>query len=180
MRATGLVSVGAILMLAGCGDGLLRFDVDKDIDEQTIDGQTSPCSLGDPLGLTFFDMPPVTVSQEEDFPEQPTTVDRVQSATLKSLRLSLTNNSQESNWDWLDTLYVYVNAEGQDEAQVAHSDPVKEGVQTIHMEPADTNLAPYVKADNGFTLTSDATGCPPSSDVAFDGRLVLRIGANPI
>ena len=164
--------------LAACENTpTLRFQVDKQIPQQTIDGSLAPCQIAQvfpflqaPLQMTF--------SQQQDFPEQNTDVQRITSAKLDTLTLTVT--SGEPNWDFLETLDIFVEADGLSTELVAVLDPVPDGATTITLQPTGLQLAPYVKAPGGFTMTSEATGCPPAQDTTFTGQVILNIAAEPL
>lgn len=187
MARSSLVVVFALLA-AGCGkDPLtLEFDVDKSIPDQTIPGSLAPCQL--PVSIPLLggglDM---TITQEEDFPEQDTDVQHVKSARVRRLVLALTPASSEPSWDFLDALNLFVEAEGLERRLVASigaesesEKPIPEGATELDLEPERLNLAPYLKASGGFTMTSEAIGCHPQQEVVFDGELRVHIVADPL
>lgn len=179
-----MIRSSAVLLLAlasaSCGETpVLRFQVDKDIPQQTIEGSLAPCQI--PIEVPFLDQPfQMTFSQEQDFPEQNTDVQHIESAKLDTLTLTMSPASAETNWDFLDSLELYAEADGLPRALAASIDPVADGLTTLLMQPAGLELAPYVKAQGGFTLTSEATGCPPQSDAVFTGRVIVNITADPL
>ena len=100
-----------VLLVSGCGkDPLtLEFDVDKDIPEQSIPGSIAPCQL--PISVGVLNDPfEVTITQEEDFPEQNTDVQHVKSARVREISLSIAATSSEPDWDFLDALNLFVEA----------------------------------------------------------------------
>jgi len=177
-----------VLLGSGCGkDPLtLEFDVDKDIPEQSIPGSIAPCQL--PIAVGVLDDPfQVTISQEEDFPEQNTDVQHVRSARVRQISLSIAPTSSEPDWDFLDALNLFVEASGLERKLVASigvdtesGKPIAEGETKLDLEPERLNLAAYLKANGGFTMTSEAIGCAPSQEVRFTGRLEVRIVADPL
>lgn len=176
------------ILAAGCGkDPLtLEFDIEKDIPQQTIPGSLAPCQL--PIAVGVLDDPfVVTITQQEDFPEQNTDVQHVRSARVREISLSLTATSPEPDWDFLDALTLFVEASGLERKLVAsiglESDsqkPIEEGATTLDLEPKRLNLAPYIKANGGFTMTSEAVGCAPAQDAQFTGRLEVHVVADPL
>lgn len=193
MRArSAVVAIGgvvaALLAAGACGkDPLtLKFDVDKAIPETTIPGQIALCQLPIPVDV-LADPLRLTITREEDFPEQDTDVQHVKSARLRKLELTLTPASAEPDWDFLDTLELFVEASGLDRRPLASigegtsSDrPIQPGATALALVPERLNLAPYLKASGGFTITSQATGCAPQSDAIFDGELRVHIVADPL
>ncbi len=161
------------------GTPTLHFQVGKDIPQQTISGSISPCQI--PVTVPFLQQPfQMTFSQSQDFPEQNTDIQHIKSAKLDTLTLTMSPASAEPNWDFLDSLELYAEANGLPRALAASIDPVADGQTTLTLQPAGLELAPYVKASGGFTLTSEATGCPPGSDAVFTGRIVVNVAADPL
>lgn len=177
-----------LLLAAGCGkDPLtLEFDVDKSIPEQTIPGSLAPCQLPVTVPL-LADGLEMTITQEEDFPEQNTDVQHVKSARVKKISLELTASSSEPSWDFLDALNLFVEAQNLERKLVASigaesesEKPIPEGATELDLEPERLNLAPYIKANGGFTMTSEAIGCQPQQEVRFTGELTVRVVADPL
>lgn len=184
MRAALLL----LLLVAGCGEDpfTLEFDVDKNIPEQSIAGSLAPCQI--PIAVPVLQDPfEVTFSQEEDFPEQDTDVQHVKSARIRRMSLSLTATSSEPNWDFLDAISLFVEASGQEKRLVASigeesesGEPIPDGATELDLEPEKLNLAPYLKANGGFVMTSEAIGCPPQQEARFTGSLRVRVVADPL
>lgn len=187
MKRFALCTVLFVLASACGKDPLtLEFDVDKDLPEQSIPGSLAPCQL--PISVGVLDDPfEVTITQAEDFPEQNTDVQHVRSAKVRELRLSIAATSSEPDWDFLDALNLFVEASGLERKLVASigeetesGEPIADGATTLDLEPEGVNLAPYIKANGGFTITSEAVGCAPAQEVRFTGRLEVRIVADPL
>lgn len=177
----------AAVVLAGCGETpKLRFQVDKAIPQQTIQGSITPCSL--PVQVPLLGQPfQMTFSQQQDFPEQNTDVQHIESAKLDSMSLALTAATQEPSWDFLDGLEIYAEADGQPRALLASigaespsAIPIPAGATTLSLVPAGLQLAPYLKAAGGFSIDSEATGCPPEQDAVFTGEVRINVVADPL
>lgn len=187
-----LIGLGFAVALAGCGElhklAKLHFDVTKNLAVTTIPGSLTPCSLTSNLPFTFLGNPfTITMSQQQDFPQQNTDVQHVTSAHLTQLTLALTSTSGQQSWDFLEDLTLYAEANGQTKAVVASigidsesATPVPAGATTLTLVPTSLDLAPYIKASGGFSITSDATGCPPSQDADFGGVAKFHITADPL
>lgn len=177
----------SLMLVAGCSElaPRIHFQVDKNLPDQVVEGSITPCQLA--VLFPWADPFQMTITQEADFPEQDTDVQHITKARIDSLRLSLLTSSAEPTWDFLDALEVYVEAQDLEKRLVASigegtesDDPIPDGATTLDLDPAGVNLAPYLKANGGFTLSSEATGCPPENDATFDGRVVLNITAKPL
>lgn len=183
-----LLALAIVVVATGCGkDPLtLEFDIDKDIPEQSIPGSIAPCQLPIPVGV-LDDPFAVVITQEEDFPEQNTDVQHVRSARVREISLSIAPTSSEPDWDFLDAISLFVEAVSLERKLVASIGlesesalPIEDGATRLDLEPERLNLAPYIKANGGFTMTSEAVGCAPSQEVRFIGRLEVRIVADPL
>ena len=180
-----VVAATLLFGLSGCGENPLKleFTVDKAIPEQTIPGTIALCQFPVAVGVlgSPFD---VTMSQEEDFPEQDTDVQHIESAKLRELTLSLTATSAEPNWDFLATIFIFVEANGLETRLVAslgtEAEPIANGLTTLDLDTEGVNLAPYVKANGGFSMTSEATGCAPQENAVFDGDVTIHVVADPL
>ena len=184
------LAITALTLSAGCNaiDATLKFDVEKQLPAQTIDGSLAPCQLTDPIPIDFLSSPfQVVISQEEDFPEQNTDVQHITRAVLEEMSLALTAASQEPDWNFLTGIEIFVTADGLDTALIASigadtdsGTPIPSGASTLSLIETGLNLAPYIKAEGGFTMTSEAAGCPPQADAIFDGLVRIHIEADPL
>lgn len=181
------LSLISILALAGCDDPVkLRFQVDKAIPEQTIPASLALCDV--PITVPLLADPfAVVITQDQDFPEQNTNVNKIESAKLDSLSLTLTPASAEPSWDFLTALELYAEAQDLPRALVASIGTdtdsgvaIPTGATTLNLQPAGLQLAPYIKANGGFTLSSEATGCPPDQDAKFTGQVRINVVADPL
>lgn len=182
-----LLAASSVFVLSACDDPVkLRFQIDKAIPEQTIQSSIALCDV--PITVPFLSDPfAVVITQAQDFPEQNTEVNRIESAKLDSLTLTLTPASAEPNWDFLTALELYAEAQDLPRALIASIGAdtesgvaISPGATTLSMQPSGLQLAPYIKANGGFTLSSEATGCPPDQDATFTGQVRINVVADPL
>jgi hypothetical protein len=149
--------------------GVFRFDVEQAIPEQRVPGN--------PLGgllPSFFPNPfRLTVDITSETEKRGT--GPASAAFLKSLALSATPAGNPSgNFDFLDEVHVFVEAQGLAKRECATLKPVPRGVTTVSFTVVkDLDLLPYVNA--GASLTTTATGTQPPRDFTFDGKAVFEI-----
>lgn len=191
MRFERPLVLGTLLVVAaGCGGGALKlhFKVNRDIDPQTISSSLTPCALTSNLPVGVLGNPfTMTITQQQDFPQQNTDVQHITSAKLDQLSFTLTSTSPQQNWDFLKDITISAEATGQTKAAVASigADTVSgiaivAGSTTLTLKPTGLNLAPYIKANGGFSLSSEAIGCPPPQDADFSGHVRISITADPL
>ena len=184
-------ALGAVVFVVAVGCGSvpkLHFTVNRDIGQQTINGSITPCSLTSQLPVSFFNNPfNVAITQQQDFPQQNTDVQHITVAKLDELSLTLTSASAQQNWDFLDDITISAEATGLPKVTVASigadsesAVPIAAGSTSLTLKPTGANLAPYIKASGGFSLTSEAIGCPPQQNADFTGHVRLQITAKPL
>lgn len=182
LSALSVVTFGSL----GCGsvkdaiDNLLSFSIERSIPEQQIDGQVVPCQVARALNIELPILEDMTISKEEDFPEQNTEVNLIREAYLSVLNLSLTEGSAAEDWDFLDSITFSVAANNLETVEVAKLDPVPDDLTALALSPLGVNLANYLKSEGGFSFEVTATGCPPSADVLFNGEIKIDVSASPL
>jgi hypothetical protein len=156
----------ALVMLtltAGCG--LVSFDVDQPIPEQTVPG--SPLGALLPAGLFSL---PLQVDLQSATKAQGT--GPATAAYLKVVTLTVTDPANET-FAFLDSITVSISAAGQPERQIASLSPVpKAGRIDLKPEPG-VNLLPYIQSGAG--ISAKATGRSPARDVKFKGNVVITV-----
>jgi hypothetical protein len=160
-------SMGAFLLLAAAaaGCGLVSFDVEQPIPEQTIPG--SPLGALLPPGLFSL---PLQVDLESSTKAHGTGA--ASSAHLKALTLTITDPPGET-FAFLDGITITISAAGQTPRQIATLMPVPK-TSSIDLKPEpNVDLLPYIKS--GATISATATGRTPARDVKLNGKVVINI-----
>ena len=150
-------------LVAGCG--IIGFDVEEPIPEQVVEG--SPIGALLPAGL--FEIP-FQIDIEANTKAMGTGPAR--SAHLKAITLTIVAPADET-FEFLDTISIFVQAEGLERREVAKSGNVPaQGSVNLDIVPG-IDLLPYVK--KGATLSATATGHLPNRTVRFAGKVVVGI-----
>lgn len=155
----------ALPLMLAIGCGLVSFDVEQPIPEQTVQG--SPLGTLLPAGLFSF---PLDIDLEASTKAQGT--GPAQSAELKAISLAITAPAGET-FDFLDTLTIKVSASGQPEREVARLGNVPPQANISLEVVPGVDLLPYIKA--GSTLKAEASGSMPRQTVRFNGKVVVRV-----
>jgi hypothetical protein len=154
-----------VLLLTVAACGLVSFDVEQPIPEQTIPG--SPLGALLPPGLFSL---PLQVDLESSTKAHGTGA--ASSAHLKALTLTIIDPPGET-FAFLDGITITIAAAGQPQRQIASLMPVPKA-SSIDLKPdANVDLLPYIKA--GATISATATGRTPARDVKLNGKVVITI-----
>ena len=179
-------TLAATVLTVGCGDSddnnsLVSFNLSKDVPAQTVEGQTTVCSLAEGASLPggLLQTPVVKVAEESSFKDQKVSLDSLTSLKLTDLKLDLEPNSATKNFDWLKAVEVFIESASQDKVLVASNTDVAKGQSSLKLDPTDTQLAAYGKAPEGFKLSVQGTGCPPTTDAVVGGSMSFAVGVNP-
>jgi hypothetical protein len=152
-----------LVLVPACG--LIGFDVEQAIPEQTIPG--SPLAGLLPAGLFKIPLQVDLASSTKAHGTGPAT-----SATLKSLTLTITAPPGET-FSFLDSISITIASPGQPEREIARLSPVP-AAATIALSPVpNVNLLPYI--ESGATIAAAGSGQAQTRDIKFDGRVVITI-----
>ena len=167
----------AALTTAACAPGAIGQDITRDLAEQTIQGDPLANAAATAQLRMNMGAAPV-VSLESDVAAQDTT--GLNWVLLRSVSMEITGTARPAGdadcWDFVQGVTVYVESTRQGSTlprmQIA-SATAPGCVGTMNLTPvASANLKPYT--DEGFRLTAEAMGVPPTDDVTFVTHLVLR------
>jgi hypothetical protein len=155
------------LALVACG--AVSFDVDVAVPEQQIAGSLVggllPAFLPNPFTLNV-DIKAETAKRNTG----PAT-----SANIKSIVFQATpHDSPSGNFDFVDTIHIFVEAPALPKKEVASLEPVPKGTSKLDLVIIKgVDILPYVSA--GATLSATATGRQPSKNFTFDGTVIITV-----
>jgi hypothetical protein len=158
----GLLLLGGALV-AGCG--LVSFDIEQDIPEQTVQGGL----LGNVLPPGLFDLP-LDIDIESQTKARGT--GPATSANLKSVTLAMTAPPGET-FEFLDSLVVSMAGGTLPEVEVARLRDVPPQPRVSLEVVPSVDLLPYIKA--GARMKASATGKMPRQTVKFNGKVVVTV-----
>ncbi len=146
-----LIGLGLILLLftaSSCKkEGIsVKFKMNYDVEFTIESGNVLN------LPLNFF-TPEVTTNSEAEFEANDTRKDKIEE--IKMLKLDLTLTAPDgANFDFLKSIYLYIEADGLDEKRIAFKENIADGLTFIEMNIDDVELAEYIKQD-AFSLRAE-------------------------
>ena len=162
-------------LLLGCKkfDEKTQFEMDYN---QTV---VVPSSTLIDLGINLF-TPETETNSESTFAINDTRKDKIEEIKLKEMTLNLTSPSG-ADFSFLESIRIYINAEGLGEKEVAWKSPVPETTAgTLTMDVSDSDFKEYIKKDEFSlrvnTVTDETLGSDHEIEVAsvfFVDALVL-------
>jgi hypothetical protein len=153
-----------------CGSDLDNVEVESDGRAMIPAGSVVDQLLGD-LAFTGFD--DIDVSQSQELENQGYTEDQIDSVHLESITLTISAPAG-GDFDFLDQIAFFVEAEGEERVEIARLSPVPAGQTELDVPVADVELLPYVVAP-AMTVTTEATGSAPDQDTTVDAHLVFDV-----
>ncbi len=107
---------------------------------------------------TPFDIvtPETTTNSQQEFENNNTNTDLVESVKLTQLTLNL-ETPASGDFDFLNDIAIYINADGLEERLIASRVSIPEdGSRTLELEVEDTELKAYIQGDT-YTLRTETT-----------------------
>jgi hypothetical protein len=163
-----LLTVFASIVIVSCSKlkDLGKVNFDAPLTESVV--LPDSASLGlignfPPEGISFiFPAVNTATNSQATLKQYNTSSDKIDSVTLKSLALQL---SSSSNFDFVDTIRVYVSAVGQSSQLLAYQYGIPAGTTTINLTPVDIDMKQYFIQDSiGFQLQAHFKALPPAGN----------------
>jgi len=150
-------------------DELTKFDVDYNTQV------TIPSSAGVNLPFDIF-TPDTETNSESEFESNDTRKDLVEEIKLTQLQLDLKAPS-ESDFSFLESIEVYISAEGLDEIKIASKTDVPEAATVLDLDIIDVDLQEYIKKDSYNLRLNTVTDEAMSVDHVIDVNSTFFIDA---
>lgn len=99
-----------------------------------------------PIGSFSIPTPNITTNSESVFESNNTSKDLIEEAVLEVMTLKVTNPS-DGNFNFLESLKVYIKADGLSEILIASKTTIEEGIALIELDSEGQNLEEYIKKD---------------------------------
>lgn len=142
MKKYSIILITFTFFIQSCKviDKLTQFTMD--FDQTTTIDATIPI----PIGHYNIPTPKITTNSESTFESNNTNKDLVEQAILEVMTLKITSPS-DGDFNFLESIKVYLSAEGLDEILIASKTAVPEGVNEIDLDSEGQNLEEYVKKE---------------------------------
>jgi hypothetical protein len=158
-------------LMSNCSkiDELTKFNMDYDTQV------TIPSSAG--INLPFDVLTPDTeTNSASTFDSNDTRKDLIEEIKLTKLQLVITSPS-DTDFSFLESIEVYISAEGLDEIRIASKIEVPETVAILDLEVSDADLKEYIKKDNYSLRLNTVTDEAMSQDHQIDVKSTFFVDA---
>ncbi|CAM3382160.1 hypothetical protein [Zobellia roscoffensis] len=167
-----LLLITVISVFASCDklDELTKFNIDYTTQV------TIPSSTGIDLPFDMF-TPDVETNSESEFEVNDTRKDLIEEIKLTELELKITT-PDDSDFSFLESLKVYISAEGLEEIMIASKDEVEETVgDVLDVDVIDVDLKDYIKKDKFNLRLETVTDELISTDHEIDVNTTFFVDA---
>jgi hypothetical protein len=127
--------------------------------------------------LSFAGFDGFDISQSQQFENQGYSKDQVDSVRMLEMTLTI-RSPAGSNFDFLDAIRFYAEADGLPRVLVAELTPVPDGASALSLVvDSSVELQPYVIAP-AMTLTTEADGVRPAEETMIEAEAIFDIDVN--
>lgn len=165
-----ILAFSSILFMGGC---LSKFtEVNFDYPTEGII-QTEAITT---TGTQTFGETVMTSGLKDELEKNNTSLDLLDELKLKSAKVTLEDSTM--NFDNVETVQLWLSADGQPEVLIASKNPVPDGSNSVSLDVNSTeNLANYIKA-NSFTYRVKGSNSGPLSPMTIKANVVWTIKAS--
>ncbi|MFI8379742.1 hypothetical protein [Leeuwenhoekiella sp. NPDC079379] len=151
-------------------DELTKFDIDY-TSSVTIESSSI-------VDLPFaVETPQLQTNSESEFESNNTNKDLIEDIRLKRMTLSITNPA-DKNFSFLESIEIFISADGVDEISLAILDPVPgNSTRTLDLETTGADLQEYIKKDSFKLRVQSITDEVIDQDVQIDILSVFAVDA---
>lgn len=171
MKQKTLILLCFLLLNAACKKirKLTYFNYSQSV-EFTIPSVNAPGQIAIPT-------PPTKSNAQTSFQNNGTETKYVQEVKLNSMTLS-TEKPAGQNFNFLNSIHIFISAPGQNDTLLAYRDSVPLGVTQFPLQTTGTLLDPYVEADTYTIRVETVTDEVLTYDVKIKADMVFRVRAN--
>jgi hypothetical protein len=127
--------------------------------------------------LAFAGFDGFDISQSQQFENQGYSKDQVDSVHMLEMTLTI-RSPAGANFDFLDAIRFYAEADGLPRVLVAELDPVPDGASALSLVVSSSvELQPYVIAP-AMTLTTEADGVRPAEETMVEAEAIFDVDVN--
>lgn len=172
----------AVFAFAGCDKikDLTKIDQDfpynEEIEVPFGNSTGTPLPVGIPVSLPTYSFATNYQSYLDQYNTSSSKVDHVK---LKSLSMRVTYPTSQ-NFDFLDTVRVYVSGTNLPEILAAYKYPVPKGVQFLDLDVVDQNLKDYFLRDSMYVKITGFANALPAQGTKIDLAVKFNLLANPL
>ena len=163
--------LSGLLFTTGCDrfNPMVRFDVDY-VASITVE---SGSILNIPVD---FITPDITTNSEAEFEANDTRKDLVEEINLDNLTLKITSPSGKT-FSFLKDIYLYIDADGLDEARFAYKENVDNEDTQITLDKDPVNLAEYIKKEKFKIRAETVTRETLNQDIDITAEMLFNVRA---
>ena len=183
------ILLGCAMAVLALGTGckkvkdLANISVDLPYTQQVtippVDGYTFGFPL--PAGGASLPFPavPFATNSKSYLEQYHTTSAKVIKVGLKSMVIELTTPPGQ-NFDFLDTVQLFISAPSQAEVLVAYKYSIPQGQTSLKLTTSDVNLKDYFLADTMYIRTNMHVNAVPAPNAQMNIKSVFNLVANPL
>ena len=174
MRLRHPFALAAVVLASlTCSSEVDNVEIEQDGRANIPAGSVVDQLLGD---LAFAGFDDIEISQSQELENQGYTEEQIDSVHLTSLTLTVSAPAG-GNFDFLDSIAFFVEAEGEDRLEIARLEPVPDGQTELDVPVTDAELLAYAVAPE-MTVTTEVSGTSPDEDTTVDAHLVFDVDIN--
>ena len=174
-RSVSLAGTLSLLTLITCGDQIDNFTITEEasttVSRASVLESLAEVLLGD---LGFGNFLNIDLVQNETLANQGVERHQIDSVKIDSLILEITEPASGQDFEFLEEIEFFVQADGLESRRIASGGPFASGLERVGLNVDDVELAPYVTADS-MDITTRVTGRRPQRETTIKGTMELGV-----
>jgi hypothetical protein len=131
------------------------------------------------IDVPFVSPVPVTMDNQETFKNNNTTASLVKDVRLSKLTLTISDPATE-NFDFLQSIKIYIGTDGSDKVLLASQDNIPTGVSSIELVSGNAQLDKYIKASSYTLFTEVALRSGVAEEITVRADSKFKVTADPL
>jgi hypothetical protein len=169
----------AVMVLFGCDKAKDLATIEQDITyQESLDipfGLSVPLQVNMDTSINYA----FATNYQSYLNTYHTSSDKVISTKMKKLSMRITTPANQ-NFDFLDTVRLYVYAPGLPEVLAAYKTPVPKGTQLVDLDVIDVDLKQYFLKDSMYVRLNGFVNTLPQPNTNVNLSTTFRLKANPL
>ncbi len=153
-------------------DDLLTFYINE---EETIVVESNF-----PIGMVALAPVTIPTNSEETFRNHKTRAELVKDVTLNKLTLSIPDTTSGADFDFLNSIEIYISADGLDEVMIAFLEEVPFNENQLNMLLTNAKLDEYLKKDSYTIRTRAELRNTVVKDININAAMRFKVTADPL